>query len=322
MVRTSHIDDGQLGRVLEAQSQVITRNQALACGLTSKAIEYRIRVGGPWCRLLPAVYVAVTGTVTPGQREVAAQLYAGPRGILTGPAAVRRHHLTCAGPDAIDVLVPWATRRQSAGFVRVHRTRQIPQYCYRTGVVRFTKPARAVADAARFLTRFNDVRSVVSEALLHNKCTVQELSRELAIGGAPHSALLRKALEEVDDGVRSMAEAEFRLLITRSGLPEPVFNAQLYDARGRFIAMVDAWWARAGVAAEVDSREYHTKADDQDKTSERHNRLTARHGIHVLHYAPKRIRTKGQLVIAELTEAIKEGLARPPLPITVVPIAG
>jgi hypothetical protein len=321
MVRTSHIDADQLGRVLESQNQVITRDQAHASGLTSKAIEYRLRVGGPWRWLLPSVYVAVTGTVTPRQREVAAQLYAGPRGILTGPAAVRRHRLTCAGPDAIDVLVPWKTRRQSTGFVRVHRTRQFPQYCYRTGAVRFAEPARAVADAARFLTRFDDVRAVVAEALLRDKCTLAELSEELAIGGLPRSALFRKALEEVDDGVRSVAEAEFRVLILRSGLPEPVFNAQLYDVRGRFIAMVDAWWARAGVAAEVDSRAYHTKVSDQDATTDRHNRLTATHDIHLLHYRPARIRTQGGLVVAELAEAIRKGAARPPLPITVVPIA-
>ena len=321
MARTSHIDDDQLSRLLESQDQVITRDQALACGLTAKAIEYRLRVGGPWRWLLPSVYVAVTGTVTAGQRAVAAQLYAGPRGIISGPVAVRRHHLTCAGPDAIDVLIPWAMRRQSTGFVRVHRTRQMPQRCYRTGVVRFTEPSRAVADAARFLTRFDDVRGVVSEALLRGKSTLGELSQELAAGGIPHSALLRKALEEVDDGVRSVAEAEFRVLIMRSGLPEPMFNAQLYDARGRFIAMVDAWWERAGVAAEVDSRAYHTKVKDRDATAERHNRLIAKHGIHLVHYPPTRIRTQGRIIVAELRDAISTGIARPPLPITAVPIA-
>ena len=47
------------------------------------------------------------------------------------------------------------------------------------------------------------------------------------------------------------------MLILRSGLPRPLFNAQLFDANGIFIATVDAWWEEAGVAAEIDSRAYH-----------------------------------------------------------------
>jgi hypothetical protein len=321
MARTPHLDDGQLDRVLAFQKKVIRRDQALACGLTAKALDYRLRIGGTWQWLLPSVYLAETGTVTPAQRAVAAQLYGGPRAIITGPVAVRWHALACPGPDVIDVLIPWVARWQSREFVRVHRTRHMPRSVYRTDLVRFTEPARAVADAARFFTRFDDVRAVVSEALLRGKCTLDELSRELAVGGLARSALFRRALEEADDGVRSVAEADFRVLIQRSGLPTPIYNAQLYDASGRFIAMVDAWWQRAGVAAEVDSREYHIKANDQDATNIRHNRLTARYGIRVVHYSPARIRTQGRSVIAELDEAIRTGLARPPLPITVVPLA-
>lgn len=321
MARVPRFDVDQLDRILDAQHQVLTRDQAFACGLTSKAIEYRLRPGGPWRWLLPCVYVTVTGSVTQAQREVAAQLYAGPRGVITGPFAVRRHHLTCPGPDVIDVLVPWRIRRLSTGFVRIHRTRRMPPHYYRSGIVRFATQARAVADAARFLTRSDDVRSVVSGALQHNACTLDELAAELAAGGLPRSALFRRALEEVDDGVRSVAEAEFRLLIQRSGLPEPMFNAQLFDACGRFIAMVDAWWQRAGVAAEIDSRAYHFTADEQDATTERHNRLQAAHDIRLLHFSPTRVRTRGTAVLAEIRLAIEHGLKRPPLPITAFPVA-
>jgi hypothetical protein len=321
MARTPRLDGDQLDRILTSQKKVITRDQAFACGLTRKAIEYRLRIGGPWQWLLPSIYLAETGSVTPGQRAVAAQLYAGPRGIITGPVAVRWHNLTCAGPNVIDVLIPLATRLRSTEFVRVHRTRHMPVSVYRTDLVRFTKPARAVADAARFLTRFDDIRAVVSDALLHGKCTLDDLSQELAIGGTARSALFRRALEEGGDGVRSVAEAEFRVLIQRSGLPKPIFNAQLYDANGRFIAMVDAWWPEAGVAAEIDSRRHHSSAKDRDATDIRHNRLTARYGIHIVHYPPARIRTERRAIIAELDEAIRTGLARPPLRITAIPLA-
>ena len=109
-----------------------------------------------------------------------------------------------------------------------------------------------------------------------------------------------------------------RLLILRSDLPKPMFNARLYDADGVFIATVDAWWPEAGVAAEVDSRAYHLGAEDQDRTTERHDRLIA-HGIFVLHFPPKRIKTDRRGVISDLRSAIEKGLRRPPLPITALP---
>ena len=300
------------------QHQVVTREQALRCGMPPTTLARQVAPGGRWQRLLPGVYLTVTGTVTQDQRQIAALLYAGPRSLITGPAAVRRHRLHSAGPDVVDVLIPWACRRQSTGFVRVHRTRRMPDRMFVTGPVRFAKPARAVADAARSLTRFDDVRQVVCDAVQRRACTVAELAEELQAGPAKGATLFREALAEIGDGVRSVAEADARLLILRSDLPQPMFNARLYDADGVFIATVDAWWQEAGVAAEVDSRAYHLGAEDQDRTTERHDRLIA-HGIFPLHFPPKRIRTDGPGVISDIRSAIAKGLARPPLPITALP---
>ncbi|MGH3187460.1 MAG: hypothetical protein ACRDPY_47890 [Streptosporangiaceae bacterium] len=311
----------RLGQVLQAQYQVIARRQALRCGVPPNTLDRYAARGGRWQRLLPGVYLAVTGTPTQSQREMAALLYAGPQSLITGPAAVRRHHLRSAGPDVVDVLIPWSRKRQSVAFVRVHRTKRIPERLFVSSSIRFARPARAVADAARLMTRFDDVRAVVCEAVQRRACTVSELTGELRAGPMPGSALLREALAEVGDGVRSVAEGDCRILILRSGLPTPVFNARLFDADGVFIAMVDAWWAAAGVAAEVDSRAYHLSAEDQDRTAERHDRLTA-HGILPLHFSPKRIKTDPGGVIADLRDAIEQGLRRPPLPITALPPAG
>ena len=85
--------------------------------MTRGTIEYRLRSGGPWRQILPAVYLTVTGTATANQRDVAALLYAGPRSVITGPVAVRRHNLRCAGLNVIDVLVPADSHRQSIGYV-------------------------------------------------------------------------------------------------------------------------------------------------------------------------------------------------------------
>ncbi len=320
MPRKSPFDEARLNRILQEQHRVVSRAQVLACGMSPRALHHRITASGPWQRLLPGVYLTATGTVTQDQREMAALLYAGRPSLITGPTAVRRHRLRSPGPDVVDVLIPWNRRRQSVAFVRVHRTRKLPKQMFVTGKIRFAEAPRAVADAARFLIRFDDVRAVVCEAVQRRACTVAELAAELDAGPSAGSALLREALAEVDDGVRSVAEADFRDLILRSGLPRPLFNAQLFDADGTFIATVDAWWQEPGVAAEIDSRAYHLAAGDQDHTTNRHDELLA-YGIFPLHFPPKRIKTDAPGVIRQIRRAIEKGLQRPPLAVKGLPSA-
>ena len=318
MSNRSVFDPEPLRQVLQAQHQVVTRQQALLCGVPPSTLDRYISPGGRWQRLLPGVYLAVTGTVTQDQREIAALLYAGPRSLITGSAAVRRHRLSPPGSNLVDVLIPWTDRRQSAGFVRVHRTRRMPARRYRIGMIRFTKAPRAVADTARSLTRFDDVRHVVCEAVQRRICTVAELNDEFKAGPAAGATLFREALDEIGDGVRSVAEGDLRVLILNSDLPRPMFNARLFDANGVFIAAVDDWWPEAGVGSEVDSRAYHLSAQDQDRTTERHDRLIA-HGVLLLHFSPKRIKTDPAGVISEIRSALEKGRLRPPLPITALP---
>jgi hypothetical protein len=165
MPRKSEFDGARLNRILQEQHLVISRAQAFACGMSRGALQFRVGQSGPWQRLLPGVYLGVTGTVTQDQREVAALLYAGQGSMITGVTAVRRHHLRSPGPDSVDVLIPWNCKRQSIAFVRIHRTRRMPERLFVTGKIRFTMVPRAVADAARSMARFDDVRAVVCEAV-------------------------------------------------------------------------------------------------------------------------------------------------------------
>jgi hypothetical protein len=92
--------------------------------------------------MLPGVYLTMTGTPTVEQRDMAALLYAGSHSVITGAVAVRRHHLSCAGPDLIDVLIPADVRRRSTGFVRIQRTTRMPEKVYEVGAER--RPLRRV----------------------------------------------------------------------------------------------------------------------------------------------------------------------------------
>jgi len=318
MPTLSGYNRGQLAQIARSQYDVVSRSQALECGMRRGTLEYRLRPDGPWRQILPGVYLTVTGTATAEQRETAALLYAGPQSVITGPVAVRRHNLRCAGLNVLDVLIPAGIHRKSVGYVQIQRTTRMPGTLYTTGPLRFTSPVRAVADAARGMTRFNDVQAVVCEAIQRGRCTLEGLVAELNDGPSAGTRWYRMALSEVGEGIRSTAEAQLKYLIDRSDLDRPMYNADLYTLDGIFLGRPDAWFQSAGVAGEVDSVEYHMGAKDYEQTTNRHNRMEAA-GIRVLHWLPSTIKGEPGRVIADLRAAIAIGNKCPPLPIRAVP---
>ena len=284
--------------------------------MTRDALAHRLRPRGPWQQLLPRTYLAVTGTPTVDQKEMAALLYAGPRSVLTGRSALRGQGLANVAPSVIDVLVPASCQRKSAAFAVLHRTTRMPDHVIAAGRLLYAMPPRAIADAVRSLADLREARAVVASAVQQGRCPLWMLTRELDGGTVRGSALLRQVLAEVAEGMRSVAEADFMDLIKRGRLPMPLFNARLYGPDGALIAIPDAWWPEAGVAAEVDSREWHLTPADWERTMRRHAQMSS-YGIIVLHFTPREIRSGPAAVIAAIAGAVKNGSARPPLPVAV-----
>src|ERR1700722_5565629 len=308
MGHLAQFDNAALDRLLTRQHNVIKRSQALACGLTENALRHRIRPGGPWQTLLPGIYLTTQGVPTGKQRVAAAFFYPGSAIAVTGPAALTYYSVPAGCGSDIDILVPLGCRRMNSGFARLHRTSVVPERLYSDGAVRVVLPARAVADTARQLTHLRDVRAVVAGGVQRGKVTVAELAEELRAGPVRSSAGFRAALAEVAAGVRSSAEGDLHTLIRRERLPAPMFNARLF-AGDELLAVADAWWQEACLAAEVDSRQWHLSPEDWEKTLARHTRMTA-HGILVLHYPPRRIRAAGPEIAAEIRAALESSRGR------------
>jgi hypothetical protein len=234
------LDKAALRRLLGQQDGVISRPQALSCGMTLPQLRHRVRPGGPWQRLLPGVYLAVTGTPKRQQLDIAALRYAGRDSALTGIAALRRHGARVPDRGIVTVLIPRGRTRENLSFVRVWPTTRMPEYVCGDGPVRFTMVARAIADAARELDSFRDFRAVAADAVQQRHCKIDVLVRELTGTPMRYSGWLRRALAEVADGVRSVAEGDLRDLIIRAELPRPMFNARLFVGRD-LLAIPDAW---------------------------------------------------------------------------------
>ena len=312
-------DRNPLQVAMRRQELVLSRAQALASGITPDMLRHRARAGGPWQRLLPGVYLTVTGTPTARQLEIAALLYAGEESVLTGLAALRHHGIRVPETKVATVLIPAGHVRRSRAFVRVAPTTRMPVPVLVRGAVAFAPPARAVADATRELRSFREVRALVADAVQQRRCRVEHLQAELNDGPVQGSAWLRRSLAEVTSGIRSGAEGDFGDLLRRAELPMPMFNARLYAGK-TLVAVVDAWWDEAGVAAEADSQAWHLLPEDWEHTMQRHARMSAQ-GIIVLHFSPSQIRTEPARVVADIKGALAAGRARPRLGLRALPSA-
>jgi hypothetical protein len=263
------------------------------------------------------VYLTTTGQASQEQIQIASMLYAGPGSLITGPAALTNYRIRTSPCGVVDVLIPAASKRSSCGFVVIHRTRRMPTAAICDGPVRFAPPERAVADAARALADRAAARAIIASAVQRGHCSVGQLVAELRAGPIRGSAHLRAVLAEVIAGVRSVPEGDLRTLIIRARLPEPLYNARLYIGEV-FLAQPDAWWPQYGVAAEVDSREWHLSPADWEQTMARHRRMSAA-GIVVVHVSPRQLRDESARLAADLDATLKAG--RPLPAVTTRPLA-
>src|SRR5262249_17209665 len=92
-------------------------------------------------------------------------------------------------------------------------------------------------------------------------------------------------------------------------LPTPLYNSRLLVGR-EFLAMPDCWWPESGVAAEADSRAWHFSPGDWERTTARHARMSA-HGIVVLHFPPRQIRSRRRDGADIIRQALASGRQLP-----------
>ncbi|HZG89851.1 MAG TPA: hypothetical protein VEZ42_06525 [Pseudonocardia sp.] len=312
----------RLDDIAAFSGSAVVRARALhRCGFARSTVTYRCRSGGPWQLLLPGIVLLHNGPPTRVDRRRAALLYCdsrddgppgrGRRAVLTGLDALELHGMrripAPSGP--VHVLVLSDVRRSGCGRLLVERTERLPD----PGTARWplAPVERAALDFARRSRDRGVVRAILSEAVQRGMCGVDGLSAELAAGSDRGSALPRAVLEEVGAGVRSPAEADARVLVHRSGLPEPLWNPRLHDEDGRFVAVPDAWFADVGMAWEIDSLEWHLGPDDYAATLARRNRLMAA-GAVVVHHLPGDVRRNPARVLADLRDNHARAALRPP----------
>jgi hypothetical protein len=313
-----------VAEIAAVQDGFVLAGQLAQLQIPGSTVTSRSRTGGPWARVLPAVYLVGPGPMTRHQQERAALLYAGDGSCLTGIAALRRYGVRYLPktPDAdrVHVLVPHVRRRVSAGFVTAERTQRMPE-AHLVGGLPCAPLPRALVDAARRLRSRGGVRAMAADAVHRELCSVGQLAEELALAQIRGTALLREVVEELRLGIRSAPEGGMRDVVLGSGLPEPLWNPTLLTPSGEFLCRPDAYYEDVGVALEVNSDEHHRRnREDWERTLARQARVAAA-GVLLLPFSPFRIRHEPDDVAGDIADALRARLGVTPPRLVVVQAA-
>jgi hypothetical protein len=305
--------DLALRPILAAQAFVVTREQALAAGVTRRGIDHRIHLG-LWQRLLSGIYLVSPQPPTRLQMQMAALLHAGPQSALDDVDACAAVGITAVSPmrERVFVVVPSDAPARTRGFVHVRRTDR-NFTVFRAGALRIADLPTALVAMSRRVGSEQQVLAAFSEAVQRGTVRLDDLARAHEAGPPRGKRAAGNALADLGAGVRSAPEGGFRhLAIACPILPPLLYNPRLRLPTGR-IVVPDALAVTAGLVHETNGRGPHAREDLFESMQERHDGMTAA-GLIVLHNSPRRIRTNGRAVIDEFLQCFvaNEGRGLPP----------
>ncbi|MCO1660261.1 hypothetical protein [Pseudonocardia humida] len=299
---------------------VATARQLAMFGFTERTVYRRCLDGGPWQRILPGIVLLFTGTPTRDQLVFAALLLCGADSVITGVEACRRHGMRRSPSrlhDELEVLVPHHRQVRSVGFVQVQRTERLPAPISKGGIPLAPLP-RACIDAVRRLRSGSDVVELLSEPVQRGRCTVAELGAELEAGSRRGTAVPRRVLADMGEGIRSAAERAAQRLWRSAGLPEPWWNAEIRTADGEFLGIADCWVDDVAMVWEIESTEWHLSPSDHDRTVRRAAGFTAAGAVYTA-TKPNRVLREPEAVAAVLRATYEQARARPRPPLRATP---
>jgi len=243
--------ESRISHLLLRQDGLVTREQAVAHGVSARTVQRRVRAG-VWRCLLPRVFLVAGHPETDAARVRAAGLWIGERGAVSGPAAAWWHQMLPAAPSAVEVTVP-----------REHAPRPVPG-------VRLRRRALASADLVRAngiwvtdkpLTALETAAAIPQGSMFLDRAMQRHVSfprvyraycRNLgAHGSARAGTLLVAAADRAD----SAAERRAVALLRAAGITGWVLGHPFGKYR------IDIAFPEALLAIEIDGWAWHMDVD-------------------------------------------------------------
>jgi very-short-patch-repair endonuclease len=292
-----------IAAIAERQRGRVAREQLLAAGATSSAIDRRLRSGA----LEPVhfgVYALPHTSDVPLAMETGALLACGDGAALSHHSAATLWHLRPGEARPVHVTIPTGRSGAKPSGVKLHRSRILtPADIRLRDGLPVTSPARTMLDVAANLPD-RDVERLLYEALFARRIvTLQEINATLRrAGGHPgRKRLTRVASVDVRfTSTDSPPEEALHRMIRAAGLPEPRTQVQVLDY------VLDFFWPELGLAVEVDA--YGTHGSPARFESDRHKdaRLLTEMGIIVIRITRAMIEQRPLEALAIVTRAIDQ----------------
>jgi Transcriptional regulator, AbiEi antitoxin len=242
--------------LLERQSGVIARSQALQAGLSSDAIDNLLRVGR-WQRLQHGVYATFSGKPSRDARLWAAVLRAGPDAMLSHYTAAGLFGLLAPTGGPVHVIVRSDRRPRRISGMVIHRADRAPGVRHPVLLPPRTRIEETVLDLATAARTADDAFSWVFRATGQRLTTPERIRRSMAARQRmPWRSELAACLDDAADGVHSNLERRYVWDVERPhGLPRALRQARV--VRDGRVAYLDNLYPEYLVGAELDGRAAH-----------------------------------------------------------------
>lgn len=266
----------EIEELLDRQGGVISRRQALACGLTPTDVARRLR-RREWTPVHDGIYVLHNGPLTWHQRAWAAVLACWPAA-LSGESARRAHEgpgrRTSRDEAPIDVVVAHQRKARAPDGVTVTRARgfePLIQWNLSPPRIRYDEAIVTIADAAH-----DDLAAI---AVLADACGGRRTTAARLLAAMDRTPrLTRRAwlsgiVRDVAEGSCSVLEHAYLTRVERPhGLPRGLRQVIAFDAGGRRMfrdVVYGGSRPRWRQIVELDGRLGHDSTADRDRDMER-----------------------------------------------------
>ena len=259
--------------LVDFQSRVVSRQQALGHGLSGKALAKKAK-SGAWQRLQRGTYATFSGVPPREARLWAALLRAGPGAVLSHETAAEVHRLVVKPSSKIHITVPASRNPARLGYIPgviIHRSRNVASQPLPPWQLPRTPIAETVLDLVAASKTFDDAYSWLSRATGRRLATESVIRDALAARKTLRwRRQLAEALEDSAEGAMFVLERRFVRDVERAhGLPRAQRQARREHAGG--IRYLDNYYDRYRLCIELDGRSSHPpeqKWQDADRDNE------------------------------------------------------
>lgn len=295
-------------RLAATQHGVVSRTQALQCGVTARQITVRLD-SGRWQVVMPGVYRVEGSPQTWRQRLKAAALWAGEGFAVSHHAAAALWGFGRYDEGPVELTLARYARAPRG--VVLHQARVLaPRDVASLEKLRVTTVERTLLDLAA-CDPFEDVRAACDEALRRKWTNTERLSVAVArAAGRPGVGLIGSLVDGYVGGrgpTESELEARVAEVLEACGLPSPVRQARVVV--GDRVRRLDFRIPGTRVVIEADGYAWHSSPEAFERDRQRDNALIAR-GFTVLHWTWRALREEPETLVGQLYAVLSPGRAQ------------